>query len=205
MDSINSKLTVLTEKFDSISTKVQSHENRLTDLSEAVNGLEQRGRMNSLRIAGLPISNQVSRCAIKTCSEVYLRVLKPILEEAVRSGDISAVPDCWQLIEYGHTLPAKNSEVPNIIIRLSSRIFKHCVFKHKRRVLTGNQQLQGVFLNEDLTVTNRRRLMETKSNPATHSAWSVNGKIKYILKDSPNTVRTWSHRNHPLQSHDDSN
>lgn len=196
VDSINDKLTVMTTKLDTVSDKVQAHDDQLNVLSETVNGLEQRGRMNSLRISGLPIPTHAAGCPIKTCTEVYNRVLKPILVEAVRNGDIASVPDCLQLIEYGHTLPGKKGDAPNIIIRLSSRIFKLCIFKNKRKVLTGNASMQGIYLNEDLTAINRRRLVETKSNPATQSAWTVNGKIKYTLKDSPSTVRTWSPK-HP--------
>ena len=199
VDLIN--INLKSDKFNSVSAKVDSHEEQLSDMRETVNSLEQRGRMNSVRISGLQIDKQAAGCPIKTCNEVYLKVLRPIFEEAVRNGDILSLSEVLQCVEYGHLLPSgKGSDIPNIIIRLTSRLYKQCIFRHKRKVMSSSQPLQNVFLYEDLTYENRKRLMETKANPATLRAWTVNGRLRYVLKDSPNTVRTWSLKNNPLLS-----
>ena len=171
--------------------KLDQEQNIIKDdilsLKVEANDKEQRSRNYSLRIFNLRIPDSLGTSPPATIKFVYDTLLLPILKEAVIAGDLVEIPDSFQLIEFGHTLNTKTtSGIKPIIIRFFSRTYRLLIFK--KPVLTRMNKPSDrnkVFISEDLTPINFRRMMELSKDPRIERCFSLGGQIKYILKDDP--------------------
>ena len=98
-----------------------------------------------------------------------------------------------ETVEYAHVLPIKSKpaagETPPpkpIILRFHSRLIRAAVFKFKKLVLVKTEK---VYITEDLTALNYRKLAKVKADPATARAWSFAGKIFYTKKGDADEKR----------------
>ena len=96
----------------------------------------------------------------------------------------------WALIEYSHVIPSKKNEVDahdiQVLVRFPSRLFRDLIFKYKRAFLD-MKGLKDIFISEDLTQLNFRKLMELKKDPKIKSVWSNSGKIFFTENSDPDT------------------
>ena len=187
----------LTKIFDSLdeTLKKVKEENLqsqkiIRNLADMVNDREQHSRNSSIRISGLKISDDTSKDAISTSRLVYDNLLNPILSLAVKDKMIPKVPDMFELIEYAHTLPVRRKD-PNkptqqnpVIVRFQSRLLRQLVFKYKKSYLDV-QDRKHIFISEDLTSLNYKKLVELKNDSNILAAWSLAGKIYFTEKKDP--------------------
>lgn len=194
MDKVNNRVESLCIKMEEVTMKVSDQERKIDDVKMAINNLEQRNRNSSIRVFGLEVDDPTSKCALLTAKLVFNVVIKPILEVAVSKGELQAVPEIFNVIEYAHVIPNKKTSTTPIIIRLQSRIYRTCIFRHKKAVLSSDDSLNTVFINEDLTTENYRKLQEVKQLPTTLKAWTVSGRIRLTTKEEPDRARYYSEK-----------
>ena len=187
----------LTKRFDSLDETLKKvkednlqSQKIIRNLADMVNDREQHSRNSSIRISGLKICDDTSKDAISTSRLVYENLLNPILSLAVKDKVISKVPDMFELIEYAHTLPMrhKDSIKPTlsnpVIVRFQSRLLRQLVFKYKKSYLDV-QDRKHIFISEDLTALNYKKLVELKNDSNILAAWSLAGKIYFTEKKDP--------------------
>ena len=193
IDSLNNKFDKLETKVSKLEERADIVDERLNVLEEKINEREQHSRNSSIRIFGYKLDPETSKDAIKTCESVYSSVLRPILQIAVKNKVLDSMPAMNQLIEYGHTLPARKdkdgvTQPCPIIIRFQSRLHRLLVFRYKKEYLPNNRR--EVSIVDDLTAKNVAKLRELKNNANIDRAWSTAGKLFYTLKDSPGQKRS---------------
>ena len=166
------------------SDKISVHDNDISFLKSAVNDKEQHSRNSSIRILGLKLSDDEARDAGQTAKVVYSKVLKPILNLAVKEDLLSTIPAYFELIEHCHTLKAKpgsTKPVP-IICRFQSRLVRQMVFKFKRQAMSDpDLNLSSISIVEDLTSANFKKLMSLRDKDI--KCWSFGGHIYYVDAD----------------------
>ena len=93
----------------------------------------------------------------------------------------------FEMIEHAQCLPTSKNLDPTkpvpakpIIVRFQSRLIRQLVFKYKKDQLDSD-----VFIVEDLTGENFKRLKALKVNPEIKSTWSMGGRIFYTRNDAP--------------------
>ena len=186
--SILAELRGLTVKITSLETVANNNVKSVADLSSRLNDREQHSRNSSIRIFNYKMSDAVSRDSILTAKSVYSEILAPLLEKAVADGIFSEVPSVFDMIEHAHCLPPSKNIDPGrpvpakpIIVRFQSILIRQHVFKYKKAHLADSQ----VFIVEDLTGENFKRLKALKADPDVKSAWSMGGRIFYARNDAP--------------------
>lgn len=199
-ESLEEKLDGLVERFDSLTKSLNDvkmentkMEKTVRNLSSLVNDREQHSRNSSIRVSGIPISEETARDAIATSKLIYDSLLHPILSLAVNEEIIPSVPSLFQLVEHCHIIPSRKQDsskpaepASTVIVRFQSRLIRQLVFKFKKTYLDVPDR-RHIFIAEDLTKVNYIKLMEIKKNPNTSAAWSRAGKIFYTSKNEPNT------------------
>lgn len=207
---LNKKITDCTKE---LMEKVELHSSSIAKLQESttmatndikrikgeMNDKEQRSRNYSVRIFNLPVGAADPTkppSPIEVLNHVYETLIKPALSISVAKGEIPTVPNCLDVLEFGHTLPLSNqstTRVPPIIIRFFSRSYRTLFMRHKKEILlelnkSNVGQAIGIF--EDLTATNFRRRQEIANDPLVDKAFTLNGQIKYFLKSDPSRMRS---------------
>ena len=102
-------------------------------LQAKLNKLEQYNRSWSVRILGMPIPSEEETEPEKVMKHLYDKLLRPILEGAVKKGLLSSIPPVDDILETAHVLPGK-MEVKPIIAR----------FFTKKHPVPGLQAQEGV-------------------------------------------------------------
>jgi len=194
--SLEGKIDKLTQTIEKIDQDHSKTLKQLDQFAESLNLREQHSRNQSLRINGLQIDDITSKDALLTSHHVYKSLLHPILMLSVKDNLITEVPSLHNLIEYCHCLPSNqkndgNKSPPQIIVRLHSRLFRHMILKNKRSFLREKGETT-IFISEDLTRINFKRLMDLKKDPSTLSAWSASGKLFYKTRENPNIKKKFN-------------
>ena len=117
---------------------------------------------------------------------------KVILTLAVNDGVLTNVPDVWSLVEYAHMIPSKkqgsDSPVPQLIDRFQARIMRDLIFTYKKNFFS-KSETKDIYISEDLTAVNFRKLMELKKDPKIKAAWSHHGKIFFAETANPDVCK----------------
>jgi hypothetical protein len=209
--TVNSKLSTLSDLADSIeemkrlltaskeeNEKLKKHllerDQEILELRGQLNNVEQHNRAWSVRVMGLPLTADEERSSKLVKRKLFDTLLRPILEGAVREGDLDEVPlNAENLLEMAHALPAKEGAVKPIIARFHAREMRSLVFRHKKRFApkyeAGPQKDRFKYLIfEDLTRLNFNKMRALAADPRVAAAWSANGQIRYRIGDDP-TIR----------------
>jgi hypothetical protein len=192
--SINTKLDTLLTENAALKKMVAARDEEIEGLKLHINGLEQHNRSWSVRIMGLPLSAAEEKSSSLVKEKVYNDVILPILEGAVKEGDIQQVPsNASAVIEMAHPLRAKDGAIKPIIARFYSRETRSLVFRHKKsyapKLADGpNKGRYKYSLFEDLTALTFSKMRALAADPRVAASWSSHGQIRYRLLDDP-TVR----------------
>jgi hypothetical protein len=192
--SINTKLDTLLTENAALKKMVAARDEEIEGLKLHINGLEQHNRSWSVRIMGLPLSAAEEKSSSLVQEKVYNNVILPILEEAVKEGDIQQVPsNASAVIEMAHPLRAKDGAIKPIIARFYSRETRSLVFRHKKsyapKLADGpNKGRYKYSLFEDLTALTFTKMRALAADPRVAASWTSHGQIRYRLLDDP-TVR----------------
>ena len=213
---MNTKLSALIEKFETLEASliavsrekevlkatVAEQAIELAELRNSLNEREQYARSWSMRILNIPVpsdNESDTRCVMQA---VYDNLIHPILEGARVKGDILHVPDCETLLETAHILPGKGDGHKPVIARFFSRYWRNLVFRNRKEFsprepstapssATRSSGVRAARMRfpffEDLTKATFTKLSAIKQQEGVLSAWTVNGSIRFKLRDN-NTV-----------------
>jgi len=167
-------------------------------LEEKLNNVEQHHRSWGARVLNIQVSDAEAGDPAAMIDKVFNLALLPILEGAVRSGKLAAVPPASQVLEVAHVLPGKPGFPRPIIMRFFNRNIRSLCFKFKKdfaprekpsgqRVGEGQESGRGRFaypLYDDLTKPTLNKMRAIGQDDRVQACWTVNGKIHFKLKDS---------------------
>ena len=213
---MNAKLTALMAKFEAVEASlaavikdniklketVAGQAVEIAELRNSLNERERYARNWSLRALNIPVPKESESDTRVVMKAVYDNLLHPILEGARARGDISHVPDCDALLETAHILPGKDEGHKPVITRFYSRYWRNLVFRNRKEFApresistTSNNtrssaskvsRMKFPFF-EDLTRATFQKLSAIKQQDGVTSAWTVNGSIRFKLRDN-NTI-----------------
>ncbi len=181
---------------------LEDRDKELLSLREKMNDQEQYIRGWSVRILNIDIPEAEASDPSAVMQHVYQKLLHPILVGARSRGLLKTIPGPEEILETAHILPAKPGTTPPIICRFYTRNIRSMIFKLKRdfapreevepsQQSRGERYKQGKFMYpiyEDLTKANFLKLRALGQHEKVQSCWSVNGSLKFKLKDN-DTVR----------------
>jgi hypothetical protein len=193
------KVTVLENKVSGLESTVQRLESDVLSLKEAANVREQQLKLCSVRIHGLPVTDEelaVMDVGKTLANKVYNRILKPILNAAKAKGDISSVPYCGNAIEecYRAGRPSKTGKPVPIVVKIANKHLRLAIFKNKRTNTPQpldnekSEHVKRFSVVEDLTGPSFRLLKQLQDNASVSRAWTVEGNIRFTLKDHPDRI-----------------
>ena len=157
-------------------------------LQAKLNKLEQYNRSWSIRVLGMSIPSEDETDPEKVMQHLYDRLLKPILEGAVRKGLMSSIPPVDAILETAHVLPDKMDTKP-IIARFFPRNIRSLVFRLKKEFAPMEQPAgeptkhgtprQKYPIYDDLTKTNFMKMQSLAADKRVLACWSVKGQLKF--------------------------
>ena len=195
------QITDLEKRVQSLEDDLYAANNRIANLTDELNGVQQHQRNGSIRIHGLQVPRGYG--GQNFLQYVYENSIKQILAFAEIQGAILTVPESYEkVLEYGHILPQRrqSEDPPSIIVRFISRTYLVAVLKYRFPGLNPTKAKQRgwdipedfnvskekesltsqILIYGDLTRRNARLLKELKDSEGVHSAWrTANGKIAY--------------------------
>jgi hypothetical protein len=187
----------------SLKATVAKQDDEIASLKDALNSREQHARSWSVRLLNIQLPPGQESNNKVVMDTVYNNVLLPILEGAKQQKEISIIPECENLLDTAHILPGKGTNKP-IIARFFSRYWRSIIFRFRKdfapredgpsapatrssagagaAAARAPRMKYSIF--EDLTGLNFKQLQSIKQHEAVTSAWSVNGIIKFKVKNS---------------------
>ncbi len=170
----------------------------VSSLEDKLNNIEQHHRGWGARVLNVKVSDEEAANPVAMIDKVFNLVLRPILEGAVRSGRLAAVPEASQVLEVAHVLPGKPGLPRPIIMRFFSRNIRSLCFQFKKECAPreaaqgggggqGESGRLGRFLYplyDDLTKPTLHKMRAIQQDERVMACWTVNGKIHFRMKDS---------------------
>ena len=191
------------EQLASIQRAVYSIGAEVTEVKRALNDLDQDSRGSSIRIIGLSISDTELQGGHEKAimKKAYDKIIKPILNAAKANGEIDSVPLLLNVLESGRFVSKpfvdkKGRTLPPVCcVKFCNRYVRNTVMRLKKEHLPDPSVAEiaagtgRYLLVEDLTVTNAQKLKEFREHDRVERAWSIDGRIRYTVVGSVNTVR----------------
>ena len=198
---LEASLVSVTREKEALKVTVAEQANELAELRNSLNECEQYARSWSMRILNIPVLKDNESDTRHVMQAVYDHLIQPILEGARAKRDIDNVPDCDALLETAHILPGKGDGPKPVIARFYSRYWRNLVFRNRKDFAprepssattattnTRNGQPRTARMRfpffEDLTKATFTKLSAIKQQEGVLSAWTVNGSIRFKLKDN---------------------
>lgn len=203
IESMEVALTAMANEKDKLKQQVQEQAEEILELRDNLNEREQYARSWSMRALNIkvPVDEETDTRLVMTI--LYDSLLHPILEGARAKGEIQSVPSCEALLETAHVLPGKAGSKP-VIARFYSRYWRNLVFRHRKEYAPrepaaassstrssggrGGARMRFPFF-EDLTRATFAKLTSVKAHESVTSAWTVNGCIRFKIKDKETVFR----------------
>jgi hypothetical protein len=197
----------LEERVSALESKIASQDATINILvkenkasKEMVNSRDQESRGNTIRLFGLPVSQDETSGTKPLSNIVYDRILKPILTAARTKGDIPTVPHAANLIDECYRSgrqaagPSASDVPPPRIIKLS-RIHRMAILKNKRLNIpspSDAEKTAGVkrfIVVEDLTPANHKAMKDLQADDRVEKVWSVDGRLRLVLNGEDKSVK----------------
>jgi len=170
----------------------------VSSLEEKLNQVEQHHRSWGARVLNLKVSDAEASNPEAMIEKVFDLALRPILEGAVRSGRLAAVPPALQVLEVAHVLPGKPGLPRPIIMRFFNRNIRSICFQFKREFAPREEEQRGARgssedsrkgrflypLYDDLTKPTLLKMRAISQDDRVQACWTVNGRIHFRLKES---------------------
>ena len=204
LEKASSENASLKKENEKLKTEIAANQKQLLSLQGSADSVERHQRSWSVRIQAVPLTIAEERDMGLTMQKVHKLVFEPILKGALNSGAIKSIPDFEQLLESAHVLPGKSGSAKPIIARFRSRYWKNLCFKHRKEHATrstpapahrkdgrpgggdgnpGGAKYCFPFC-DDLTKPAFSKLLEIQADPTVQSCWSINGSLRFKLKNS---------------------
>jgi hypothetical protein len=186
-------------KIEATDSKVITLQAEVKHLKEIVNSNEQQKKSLSLRLLGLPPSEEELNgpdANAATAKLAYEKIIRPILTSAKAKGKIASVPSLANTISKAFRTAKLSTSSPNvtppIIITVISQNVKIAILTNKKgNIPVPSPPSTGprISLNEDLTADTFSLLKSLREDKRVGRVWSVDGNLKYILaNDSENVI-----------------
>ena len=165
-------------------------------LKEKINGLEQRNRAHCIRVFDLPINGDSSDND-NVSTQLYQKLLLPILTYAKNNGHIKAIPPLQDTIEVAHILPGQKTHKP-ILCRFKQLAIKQTILHNKKEAAPrgpGRGDKPGPFLFpmfEDVTRDSYLLMKKLSADERVQASWFAGGSVRYRLTSS-DTIRRVHH------------
>lgn len=173
IDQLQSENIILKEENKCLHDKID-------DLSNVVEQLEQHGRRNTLRFHNIPLTQN----QIKSTDEVLIKFLHEKLDITITDADI----------DRSHILGKINRfNKAQIICRFRSWNIKNKIFKSKSKLAKNPDK---IFISEDLTQPRRElvvRLNHLRKSQIIQSSWTHDGSIFAKVSESSRTMKILCH------------
>jgi hypothetical protein len=155
----------------------------------------------------LPLSPADEENPFRLAETVYDKVFLPILQGALSKDLIPRIPNCEQLLERAHVLPAsKPGATKPIICRFLNRDYRAVCFRLKKEFATRapgeSSEKRPRYAHpfyEDLSAATFKKMKEIQADPRVESCWSINGQLRFRLTGS-DAVKRVNHILDPLDS-----
>ncbi len=184
---------------------IEDRDKEIDNLRDKFNEQEEYIRGWSVRVLNVEMPEEEVSEPTKVMQQVYSRCFLPILQGAKDRGLLRGIPSAEELLETAHVLPAKVGTTPPIICRFYTRNLRSLMFRLKRELAPrevsepagagtasrGDRVRPGRYLYpfyEDLTRANFHKFRALSLHEAVQSCWTVNGSLRYKLKDD-DTIR----------------
>jgi hypothetical protein len=177
--------------------KIGVLDRQVYDLRNIVNQREQELRNMSIRISGFPLQDdeKASTDAKFLAKKIYEKALYPVLAGAKAKNDIDKIPNlnntiasCYRVS--ANTARANTSTPPPVVIKLQSEHARMAILKNKRLSTpspTAEEKALGLkkmIIMEDLTPSCYKQLRELQRSEEVQKAWTVEGRIRFLLTGS---------------------
>lgn len=218
VENIQNKLDGFENIQNEVKTTVNVLKQNVYDNFVSLNSREQYTRNWCIRVNGLKVDPSlitkfgVDGAVMRT---VYNRIILPVLShttpEVIQEKNLNTipqleyVPDCFSLLENGHFLRSRRTSnqsddrviLPDsIIIRFKSRYMRNLFLRLKNKHMpepTENEKADGIQFYScvpDLTAINYKLLSSLRKDVRVFKVWSIDGKIKFTLKDDVKERKT---------------
>jgi hypothetical protein len=148
LDTALAELRDMKERVVEVETDLKHAFTEIFDLKEKINKMEQKDRSHTIRVFGLPLSEEEKEGSDPqkaAAKNVYDRLLRPILATAKDKGLISTLPHSSNVVVEAFRLTSKKSpptasasphaRPPPILLKLVSIPVKTAIFKAKSSAL----------------------------------------------------------------------
>ena len=173
-----------------------------SELKKSVNQREQYARLNSIRIDGMEVSQDLVKEAgpVYACMHTaYNKIIKPVLLKAVNPDGatwkkgrarLSDVPKMTELLSNGHFVFSGEVKktIPTVIIRFTSRFYRNLFLQLRRQHMPKPNSAEVAKSGKafyaaypDLTRTHFKFLRSLKEDQRVHSAWAFECKLRFKL------------------------
>lgn len=192
----------LKQENEALKLDLVSKEQSISSLQLGLDSLERHNRSYSVRITGVPLTDREERDPLQTMQKIYDVLFLPILRGAHQDGALHVIPGFDQLFETAHVLPGKNGSHKPIIARFYNRNLKSICFRYRKdhapresnvgvsgRGATASEgseraaRLRFPF-HDDLTRPALFLLKALQGHEKVQACWSINGQLRYKLKNS---------------------
>jgi hypothetical protein len=167
------------------------------DLQNIVNLREQELRGLSVRVSGLPYleDEKASTDSKFLAKRVYDRIFLPMLNYAKSRNEVDKIPTLNNTISSCYRVgPAaartNTTSPPPIVIKFVNEHVRLAILRNKRQHTPSptNEEMSAGYkrfiIAEDLTPQCFKLLRELQRNEDIAKAWTSDGKIRFVLKDS---------------------
>jgi len=203
--SVDSKVDTIDAAFASYRKETDAQlsalQGEIVSVKTAANSRDQQQRMKSIKLAGLPVTDEETKASDTEKflgKRVYDKILAPILSAARENGELESVPTLAKTIDEIKRvqLPPSNSNIPGlnskptpspiIIIKLCSPQIRLPILRHKRLNTPAPSSAdrsagcKGFFISEDITQPTAKLLKALTDDERVDKAWTVEGRIRFI-------------------------
>jgi hypothetical protein len=197
VNKIEASMSQVQAKVVALEDNVQRLNKQVYDLQNIVNTREQELRGLSVRVNGFPFTDEekASTDGKFLAKKLYDRILLPVLNQAKSKNHIERVPNISNTIHSCYRVGATAARTgtgtpPPIIIKLASDMVKLAIVRNKRQATPAPSQAEkdlGILrfnIAEDLTPPCFKLLKDLQRNEDVGKVWTVDGRIRWMFKDS---------------------
>jgi hypothetical protein len=207
VDTIDSSFAAYRKETDA---RLDALQQELVNVKISANNRDQLLRMKSVKLSGLPVSEEEKNAADPEkflAKRVYDKILLPILSAAKEDGALDTVPTLAKTIDVIRrinlwTPPSASASIPGltskektsplVIITLCTSPIRLAILRYKKENIPSPSPAdrslgtKGFFISEDVTPPTAKLLRDLVADERVDRAWSVEGRIRYIRAGDKN-------------------
>jgi len=177
--------------------RLEEQEKVIAQLKSSLNVREQKERLLSIRLNNFPVAEDEeansTAGAAALAAKVFNRVFKPVLETAINSGALDAMPTAarsiTKLYRAGKAVTTtSNARPPPLVITFADPTVRLAILRFKRSSLPPpNHQEKEVgvkrfVITEDLTTPTYQLLRRLQEREEVEKIWTAGGVIHFTKK-----------------------